>query len=415
MKILLSTTPTEGQFVNWTTCKYLMPDEVDKNVPLGILSLATNLSDKYDIEIIDPSSDKWGIDETIDKINEKSPDVLGLSTVTRRTYAMKEILKNIDVPYVAIGGPHATYYAKQMLGLGADAVFRGSLSDLEFNKAMVNLPKGVIDCHTNINDIKYPDRNLLDIKKYFPTDFKLFRANNRLTMFSSIGCPNRCNFCNVQLKKIQYKKPEIIMDEIEHLQSVGCKSVHILDDNFNINKKHVTGMIDEMKKRDFDMEWSSRGQVKMDLSLIPKLKERGFKRIHVGIESLDNKILKFFNKNETVKDIYNFCIEMARNDIDILGYFILGSPMETHKYRMELPDKIRELGIKHPFINVLYPEPDTDYYNQLVRDRVFKKDYWKEYMKNPTPNYKLPYPYGEDKEGEIWEDFNYIMNELKYD
>ena len=60
-----------------------------------------------------------------------------------------------------------------------------------------------------------------------------------------------------------------------------------------------------MEKRNLNVEWSGRGQVKMDLSLAEALSNRGFKRIHVGIEALDNDILKYFNKQQTVEDIEN--------------------------------------------------------------------------------------------------------------
>ena len=413
IKIVISTVPVEGECINWTTHKYFETFRINKYLPLGTLSLATNLSDEHDVVLLDPSSEGWTIKETIKRIESESPDVLGLSVVSRKVYPMMKILQRVNVPYKVVGGPHATNYAEQILRFGADAVFRGQLTDLEFNDAMKTLPKGIIDCESDINDIKYPNRNLIDVNYYYPKDYRLFKAENRLSMFSSIGCPNRCTFCNVQSKKVQYKKPEIVMDEINHLQSVGCKSVHILDDNFNINKKHLLGILDEMKKRRYDMEWSGRGQTKMDLSIIPKMTERGFKRIHVGIEALDDDILRFFNKNERYKDVQEFCKVMNQNDVEVLGYFILGSPMETHEYRKNLPDRIKELGITHPFINILYPEPNTEYYRQLLREGLYNKDYWREFMDNPTKDYVLPYPYGKERQDEVWNDVNDIVDEFK--
>jgi radical SAM superfamily enzyme YgiQ (UPF0313 family) len=413
MKILLSTIPREGEYVNWTTPDYFKVDKVNKYMPLGVLSLATNLPDKYDIKVIDPSSEDWSIDKTVSFIENEKPDVLGLSVLTRRIYGMNEILKRTTVPYKAVGGPHATYYSDKIIKAGADAVFVGSLTDIEFKNAIENKRKGIIYCNTKINDIKFPRRDLLDINNYFPKASVLFKAERRLPMFSSIGCPNRCTFCNVQSKKLQFKNPSTILDEMEYLQSFGCKSIHILDDNFNINRNHLEGILDEMNKRNYNTEWSGRGQTKMDFSLLPRLKEHGFKRIHVGIEALDDRILKFFRKNETVEDVSRFCKEVNKNDIDILGYFIVGSPVETREYRKGLSQKIKDLGIKHILVNILFPEPNTEYYYQLLRHGIFKEDYWKKYMDNPIPGYEIPYPYGNEKREEIWnfigeiiEDFN---------
>lgn len=380
-------------------------------MPLGVLSLASNLSNEHNVTIFDPPSEGWGIAETISRIENVKPDVLGLSVVTKRVYAMVRILKETSVPYTVVGGPHATYHAEQILRFGAAAVFVGSLADSEFNHAIDDLPKGVIYCDTKINNICFPKRDLLDVKSYFPKQSTLFKANNRLPMFSSIGCPNRCNFCNVQSKKLQFKNAKIILDEMEYLESLGCGSVHILDDNFNVSRNHLIHILDEMDRRDYYCEWSGRGQVKMDFSLLSRLVEHGFKRIHVGIEAVDDKILWYFNKPQTTADIYRFCYEMNEYGIDVLGYFIMGSPVETDEYRNSLADRIKELNIKFPFFNVLFPEPNTGYYQQLLDEGIYKVDYWREYMVNPTPDYEIPYPYGDEKRQKIWNCIENLIGE----
>ncbi len=412
-KIVLTTLPSEGEFVNWTTPKFFDPTKVNKYMPLGILSLASNLPEKYETVILDPSSEGWSIDQTIEKIEQEKPDILGISAVTRRVYALNEILKKTSPPYKTVGGPHATYHAEQILEKGADSVFRGPIADLDFKQAINFLPKGIIDCQTKINEINFPKRELLKIEDYFPRESLLFKAENRLPLFSSIGCPNKCVFCNVQSKKIQFKDPKIVVDEMEYLYSIGCKSVHVLDDNFNVGRKHLRGILEEREKRGVDFEWSGRGQTRTDLSLTKRLADNGLVRIHVGIEALDNKILDFFNKNENVEDVYRFCESMNANNVGILAYFISGSPAETETYRKQLPEKIRELGIKLPFFNILFPEPDTEYYYSLLREGFYKKDFWGEYLKSPTPYFEIPYPYGESKKNEIIDYTNRLIEEFK--
>lgn len=412
-KILLATLPVEGEFVNWTTPKYFTPTKVNKYMPLGILSLASNLPPDYDVVILDASSEPWTIEETIHKIEEQKPDVLGISATTRRIYALNKILKGTSAKYKIVGGPHATHYAELTLRNGADAVFVGPLADLEFRQALVSKPRGIIYCKTGINEIKFPDRTLLDVNKYFPKESLLFKAENRLPMFSSIGCPNKCHFCNVQSKIVQYKNPNAVVDEMQYLFSLGSRSVHVLDDNFNVNKRHLEGIICELEKRHMCAEWSGRGQTRMDYNLAARLSATGFKRINVGIEALDDSVLKFLNKNETVADVYKFCDSMNKNGIDVLSYFILGTPVETEKYLSELPGKIDELGIKHVFLNMLFPEPNTFYYQSLLKDGIYSRDLWGEFMLNPTPYYEIPYPYGETKKQEIISYTNQLIERFK--
>jgi radical SAM superfamily enzyme YgiQ (UPF0313 family) len=415
MKIVLSTMSTEGEFRDWVTHKYFRSDKVNKYMPLGVLSLATNLPEGHEVKILDPASYGWTINETIRLINAEKPDILGLSVVSKRCYAMVKILQNTVCDYKIVGGPHATAHADEILAQGADAVFQGPLAEKEFNWAIHSKPWGKIKCSTDINEIKFPDRRLLNIEDYFPKTSVLFKADNRLPMFSSVGCVNRCNFCSVQSKTLHLKDPIEVVKEMKYLQTLNCHSIHILDDNFNLNIKHLKGILDQMEIQGYNGEWSARGQVRMDLSIVPRIVRLGFKRIHVGIESLDQNVLDFFNKAERVSDIDKFCKVMTENGVDILGYFIIGAPMETKEYREALGDRIRELGIKYLFLNMLFPEPDTKYYSDLMNEGLVKEDYWKAYFKNPTPDFVPPYPYGEEKQKEILEFADKITEEFKCD
>lgn len=416
-KIVLSNLPTEGQFVNWTTQKHFTPKAV-KYMPLGILSLASNLPEGHEVVVLDPASEGWGIEETIQRIEKEKPDILGLSALTRRVYALNEILKKTSAPYKVVGGPHATYYAEHILERGADAVFIGQLADKEFAEAIEKKPRGIIDCETDINEINFPRRHFLNIESYFVKgeDATVFESNKRVPMFSSVGCPRKCNYCNVQLReKTRYKNPKTILDEMEYLYSIGAKSIHIFDDNFNMNSKNLKETLDEMEKRNFYVEWSGRGQVIMDFSLVERMVKNGFRRIHSGIEALDNKLLRFWEKGQTVKQIEKFCGVMNKNNVEILGFFILGSPYpyETEEYRKKLPQRIRDLGINYPYFSILFPEPDTGYYRNLLRERHYKKDYWAEFMKNPTRDFEIPYPYSKEMRKEVIDYVNWIIEDFK--
>ena len=412
MKIVLTTMPTEGEYRDWTTHKKFVVDKVNRYMPLGILSLATNIPKGNEVIVLDPPSYGWNIDETIQRIELEQPDVLGLSVVNKRCYAMTQILKRAICSYKCVGGAHTTNHSQEILEQGADVVFIGALADKEFSEALVNRPKGIIKCSTDINKIHFPLRGFLNVADYFPKSSVLFKADNRLPMFSSVGCLNRCTFCSVQSKTMHLKNAKEVVREMTYLQTLGCQSIHILDDNFNINKKHLVQILDEIGRQRFVGEWSARGQTRMDLSLIPRMKELGFTRVHVGIEALDDDILRFFNKPERVSDVVKFCKAMTDNDVGIVGYFILGSPLETEEYRKTLAQRIKDLGITMPLFNILFPEPDTAYYQSLLGS-YYKEDIWAKYFKNPTPDFVPPFPYGEarrklvmDFADEITKEFN---------
>lgn len=413
MKIVLTTLPTEGEYHDWTTNKHYLPDKVNRYMPLGILSVATNLPTGHDVTILDPSSYGWSITQTIQEIEALKPDVLGFSAVNKRAYALMRLLAETTCEYKCVGGPHATYHSDEIICQGADAVFIGPLADREFAEAIYSKPLGKIYCKTDINDIAFPNRTFCKVEDYFPQTSVLFKASKRLPMFSSVGCLNRCNFCSVQSKTMHLKDPAVVVSEMIYLQWLGATSIHILDDNFNLNQKHLEQILNEMELNKFAGEWSARGQTRMDLSVVPRMKQLGFTRIHVGIEALDQDILDFFNKPERLIDIDRFCITMYQNGVDVIGYFIIGAPVETELYRKNLATNIRNLGIKHPLINQLFPEPDTVYYRSLMTDGIVKTDYWKDYFKHPTPDFIPPYPYGEKRKKEMLAFGDAITEEFK--
>lgn len=411
MKIVLSTIPKEGEAIQWYSPKYFMPDK-GKYFPLGILSLASNIPKGYDIKILDPHSRNWSIDKTVEKIENENADIVGLSVVTSKAYPMTQLLNQISAPYKVVGGPHATHNAKYILNQGADAVFVGPLAEHEFAKAIKTQPKGIIDCKTDINEIQFPDRKLVDYTYYYSKG-NLFKSNNRLPMFSGIGCPNHCKFCDVQTKKVMRKTPKSILDEMIYLDSIGVQSIHVLEDNFNTNEDFLQEICKEMDKRDFYPEWSGRGQAKMSFETSKMIADRGFKRIHVGLESLSDTTLRFFRKRQNYKQIQKFCKTMNDVGIDIFGFFIIGAPTETKEDRRTMTSKIKQLGVKYPMFSILQPLSHTEYYHDLLEQRVYKKDFWGEFIQNPIKDFMIPFPYGEEKWKEDADFINQLIKEFE--
>ena len=78
-----------------------------------------------------------------------------------------------------------------------------------------------------------------------------------------------------------------------------------------------------------------------------------------------------------------------------------------------MASKIKSLGIRYPLVNILQPLPDTDYYRELMREGIYKKDFWGEYIQNPTPDFMVPFPYGEKKWQEDADFVESLIEEFK--
>lgn len=418
MNMVLSTLPVEGEYLSWATPPALDPHEV-KHMPLGLLSLATNICSIVQPTILDPVADDWDIATTIQKINELNADVIGFTAVSRKVYSLYRLLeetKTCDTPYKGwkiVGGPHATYHAQEILDHGADTVFVGQLAEHELLKWCKCPVKGIIHCDSDINEISHPRRRIIsDYEKYYFSGKVMFQSSRRMHMFTSVGCPNACNFCSVQSRHVQRKRADLVLGEMWHLKSLGAESIHFMDDNMNTSSKHVTGILDAMEATGWSLPWSMRGQVKFDLSLVPRMKKNGLARIHAGIEAFNDEALKWFGKNHRIKDIEKFCTMMSDNGVEILAYMVIGTPFDTDDYLDSLIEKFRKYKIQHPYTNVLYPMPDTSYYQSLLDDGTYKEDHWAKFMKNPTPGFIMPCPYGEDKKDKLYRCAEKIIKEF---
>jgi len=212
----------------------------------------------------------------------------------------------------------------------------------------------------------------------------------RLPLFSSKGCPYLCNYCDVQQKKFNWKPPSMVVEEIMEMIEMGASSVHILDDCFNVTKKRVIEICSLMEKADIDVDWSARAAVETREDVIKSLSEAGCKRLHVGIEHLDDDVLKYFKKRHRYKDIITFTELCDKYDIMLLGYFIVGAPSESEEYLKKLPQAIKDLNITYPFFNVLAPLSNTSYYEELLKNGTIEKDYWSEFIRNPVKHFTMP-------------------------
>jgi len=392
-RILFTVMPYEGEVQDRQTDKFFKNSAV-KYMPLGVLSVGACIPEGYEFAVLDPASRGLDLAETIEEIEKFQPDVLGLSVVTYRAWAMTQILMKTSAPIKVVGGPHATFNSKTIREQGAHAVFVGDAERTFPTWLEDGCPSGIFNSQpVDLDTLPFPARHLLDLKDYeiLPNKDMLFQVGHlRLPMYSSKGCPLSCIYCDVQQKTFNFKSPERCVEEFKELIDIGSTSIHILDDAFNIQKERISTMAKLIESEGISVDWSARGTVETREEVMADLGAGGCKRLHVGIEHLDDEVLAYFKKAQRLSHIEKFCELSDKNGIIILGYFIIGAKMETEAYRRDLPRKIEELGIKLPFFNTLSPLAETPYYYELLKDGSLDRDYWAEFIANPVKDFVMP-------------------------
>ena len=425
MKILLINLPRVFETSDFTTPDYFLHDFV-RYPPLGLMAVAADISPKHNLEILDTAVKDMSLEQIIDYVTEKKPDVLGISVVTRRLYAMHWITKRLKEKMpelkIVVGGPHVNYFPRETMELGSvdyaltgfceksfpqliEAMDKGekegdlkAIPNLYFlsEGAIFNIPSSIAPII--LDKTPFPKRTLINLQDYYTVADK----EPMTTLYTSQGCPNRCIYCDVQEKMWHYRTAKNVVDEFEEISRLGIKMIYVMDDTFNISRQRVIDICNEIIKRGLKIKWSTRGRVfPFDEEMAELFKKSGGIRWHIGVETLDPEILKYIKKGVTIPQVENFFKICHQYGIETMAYFIIGFPMETAEYRKNLLKNVLKLKPTYVYFNVLCPLPKTAYYQALLEDGVFKKDFWAEFVKNPVPDFQIPYPRSEKEQEEL--------------
>jgi radical SAM superfamily enzyme YgiQ (UPF0313 family) len=129
----------------------------------------------------------------------------------------------------------------------------------------------------------------------------------------------------------------------------------------------------------------------MDEPLIKHMAEAGCVGIHYGVEAGTEKIQKELKKNLKLDRVHDVFRTTQKYGIKTMAYFILGNPTET---REDIEEGFRFLKHINPdFVHItsLTPFPATPIYEEGLRNGVVKTDYWRDFARNPTPDFETPH------------------------
>jgi len=367
MKILLTCTSVDDAHRTET--------DHDSHYPLGLAYLHSYLNKhqpQHEIETHFLNNVNWEI--CINKLREEmksfQPDVVGISMMTHsRRSAFKFIdylTKNYPKVKIVLGGIHPTIMWKQIVNKYRNSVIVIGEGEITFGELIECYEKNLpID---KIGGIVYYDgekvfhtgeRGLIDDLDILPPpkhDIFLFNGKTVANLLTSRGCPFKCNFCvldHVSLKKVRYRSPSDICDEVEQILEM-CPSVQIIwlhDDAFMINKKLTVAICDEIIRRGIKTTFTCSARFRpISRDLVKKMEEAGFTHVLFGLESGANEVMKGMRKGINKNHIRYAVSLLAESNIKTTAFLIAGLPGESEETIKETIDFVQELQS----INYLY-------------------------------------------------------------
>jgi len=413
MKVFLINPPRHNEILADNPA--FIDEERGFNPPLGLLYLAGYLKKKgnYKVFGLDAQVERLDYnDEFKQRIKKINPDVVG---ITAMTFTLIDVLKTINLVkevekelskkiIIVLGGPHVHLFPEETINLeDVDFIIKGegeipffnllkalegkrelrNISGLVFKKDGQIMNNHVDDFIEDLDELSFPDRELLPIEKY-----NSLLGGNRVvtTMFTSRGCPFQCAFCDRPHlgKKFRARSAKNIVNEMEECLKLGIEEILIYDDTFTVDRQRTLNVCNEIIKRKLKFIWDIRARVDtVDTEVLKKLKQAGCARIHFGVEAGTEKILKVLNKGISLNQVEVAFKEAKKIGIERLGYFMIGAPEETKEDIDKTIEFAKKINPDYVSITILTPYPATKIYQMALEQKVIKSDYWREFAKNP--------------------------------
>jgi len=334
------------------------------NPPLGLMYLAdTLINNGHDVSFIDFNVDKYEYDDFVALVKEK--DFALITTFTMALRNVKKLIRIIKESnpniFVICGGPHcnlsrALVDGSDMSVVGeAEEVIAELVKRITLNKPVDDIPgliypkdgkvvhnEGVLFVK-DLNKSKHASHKLARGKDY--GDFCGVRLKNFAGIMSSRGCPFRCRYCTYKgVSPYRERSPENVVDELVQLERAGAGIVAFYDDNFLLNKRRAHAIMDLIMEKRLRLKIFIQARVdSADPDLYQKLRNAGVVGIAYGVESGNQDVLDFYQKDVNVKKIEEAITLADRVGMITHGNFMIGAPIEdeTHfKINKEFLDRV---------------------------------------------------------------------------
>lgn len=390
---------------------------VSENPSLTFAVLAAPLVEAgHEVEILDLDMTNQPATELEQRLDEFSPDYVGITCTTPLFYKMKYIASLVKMHdpniVVVVGGPHPSSLPESTLAdSNSDIVCvgEGDITMTEIvagadwssirgiwykgdGKVIANPSREYI---TDLDQFPLPAWNLFDLKRY-RTPRLSCRRNPVGAMEASRGCVFGCTYCNKNIfgRTFRMKSPQRVVDEMEYMLNIGFKEIHIIDDAFTTDLEKAKQICDLIKRRGLSFPWKLCNGIRVDRvdrEFLEKAYDAGCYGIAFGIESGEQTLLDNINKGTTLEQARKVLKWTKEIGIETLAFFMIGLPGETEETMQKTIDFAKELDPDYAKTSILLPLPGTPLYHSFEQHGYIKSKDWSLYNQHdPSGVYDHP-------------------------
>lgn len=181
------------------------------------------------------------------------------------------------------------------------------------------------------------------------TDLSLYKDDLYKTLprygiiTGSRGCPFNCAYC-AQLKlnggkrTVRHRLPEDIADEIADKQRrYGIREFAFYEDNLLFNREDFLERLAAIRRRGLKISIYAPEGIEprlVELELMREMRESGFEKVHLALETTDNEIARQWNRRQATIEKFDRAVDVLKQvgfkvgSQDINAFVIFGLPDE---------------------------------------------------------------------------------------
>ncbi len=334
--------------------------------PLGLMTVSALLPKSYERRLVDLNV------ESLKTSQIEWADMVFITGMLAQKKSLHEVVERCRKlgKRIVLGGPYVTSTIEELPH--ADHIFQG--------EAETTLPEFFEDLErgTAKRTYKAPERPPMSITPVADFGIVNMKKYSCMSVQYSRGCPFSCEFCDIieiYGRIPRTKSNQKILAEFDALNRLGWRGpLFIVDDNFIGNKKNVRlllpALIEWQKKHGYPFSLLTEASVNLadDDDLLAAMREAGFRRVFLGIETPVEESLKEAQKPQNRGNLLNAVRKIQSYGMEVMAGFIVGfdnDPDDIFERQIEF---IRESAIPLAMVGMLNALPDTQLWKRLEKE-----------------------------------------------
>jgi anaerobic magnesium-protoporphyrin IX monomethyl ester cyclase len=373
--------------------------------PLGLAMLAAVLEKRgFSVRVLDAFAEELTEEQTFARLRDQYR-VVGFYCHTQNIPAIVRLARRLKAgdkpPYVIIGGPHANAMPAECLRDGPDidavGIGEGEATIVELVDCLLEgkdlsrvngiyyrgsdgriLTTGAREPIQDLDGLPFPAWHLLPMNRY--RSFIEAEGRKIIHIMGSRGCFNDCNYCystKMWGPKVRWHSAERTLQEMDFLKKhYGIEVFQFFDDNFTLDPRRLKVLMEEFRRRELKDKWVCSTRIDLlNEEAVRQLKHGGVHHVAIGMETVNDRLLKVINKNVTKRQTLRTMELCNKYGVRVMGMFIIGLPTETRAETMETIDFVRKSKLHLAVFSHLTVYPGTNFWPMLKDSPYLEKDF----------------------------------------